>query len=70
MGIGFNSEQELDNGREWSLGEEIHNVLGIFIAIEEYFNIQIKDVEAQEVETFNDLVELVRKKKAENGSRL
>ena len=70
MAVGFNSEQELDNGGKWSLGEEIHNVLGIFIAIEEYFDIQIKDVEAQEVETFNDLVELVRKKKAENGSRL
>ena len=53
-----------------ALFRELYYIIGIFEAIEERFKITITDIEASEVKTFDDLVELVKKKEAENDSRL
>jgi len=52
------------------LFEQLYYILAVFEAVEERFGIEITDVEAQEVVTFMDLIELIKKKEAENGSRL
>lgn len=52
-----------------SLLEEMYYALGVFLAVEEYFNITIADKEASEINTIEELIDLVKKKVAENDSR-
>jgi len=45
-------------------------LLRVFMAVEEEFGIQITDLEACGIETFDDLVKLIQEKEVSNGSRL
>jgi acyl carrier protein len=48
--------------KKYSL-DDLHTLLGIYIAIENWFNIKISDTEISEVETIDELVELVDRKR-------
>ena len=45
-------------------------LLRVFMAVEKEFDIQITDLEACDIETFEDLVKLIQEKEVNNGSRL
>jgi hypothetical protein len=55
---------------DWEVERPSPNILKQKQEYRERFGIEITDVEAQEVVTFMDLIELIKKKEAENGSRL
>jgi len=45
-------------------------LLRVFMAVEKEFDIQITDLEACDIETFDDLIKIIQKKEVTNGSRL
>ena len=48
--------------KKYSL-DDLHTLLGIYIAIEEWFGIELSDNEISKVETIDELVELVDRKR-------
>jgi len=45
-------------------------LLRVFMAVEKEFDIQITDLEAYDIETFDDLIKIIQEKEVTNGSRL
>ena len=45
-------------------------LLRVFMAVEQEFGIQIADLEACDIETFEDLIKLIQEKENSNGNRL
>ena len=45
-------------------------LLRVFMAVEKEFDIQITDIEACDIETFDDLIKIIQEKEVTNGSRL
>jgi len=45
-------------------------LLRVFMAVEKEFDIQITDLEACDIETFDDLIKIIQEKEVTNGSRL
>ena len=42
--------------------DDAYITLGIFMAIEERFNIELLDIEVQDIKTIEELVELIKQK--------
>lgn len=42
--------------------DDLHTLLGIYIAIEEWFKIELSDSEIEKIETIDELVELITSK--------